>query len=117
MVKLIDSAVSRLKFEKVNVDVVAPARLDQLASTPQLATQDCHWNVTPAGALPTKPSETDCAFSLALFFSILSEGGVTFDVTTASSESKQPFAGFVTTRWYVPAASTVGVAVFPPDTM
>src|SRR5262245_53371265 len=100
MLKLMDSGESRLKFEKVSVEPVSLARLDQLAFTPQLATQDCHWKVTPAGALPTNPSETVCGlpFSLALFFSMLSEGGVTSAVTTASSESKQPLAGFVTTR-------------------
>src|SRR3972149_2242185 len=44
-------------------------------------------------------------------------GGVTSEVTSATSVAVHPFAGLVTVSVYVPAASTSGVAVAAPETM
>src|SRR3972149_5429240 len=44
-------------------------------------------------------------------------GAAIFCVTKASSVAVQPLTGSVTVTVYVPAASTSGVAVLPPETM
>jgi len=44
-------------------------------------------------------------------------GVALFRVTSATSVAVHPLTGFVTVSVYVPAASTVGIAVFAPDNM
>lgn len=54
---------------------------------------------------------------LCAVFAMLTLGGVLSTVTSAESTDVQPLTGSVTVSVYVPAAFTVGVAVFAPDTM
>ena len=81
---------------------------------PLLATQA---NVTPAvEEEPLKAMDvTEQVNTLSTPASTF--GAVLFNVTKATSVAVHPLTGLVTVKVYVPAISTVGVAVVAPDTM